>query len=81
MSFIESRRDIFLRNIFSLDDVAKPTFSDWIAVVSLCGISVVPVPGILSLLSVSSPLIVHVVVLIVGGLLRLINCYHCYFCG
>ena len=81
MSFVESHGDILLRNVFSLDDVAESTFSDWIAVASLCVISVVPVPGVLPLLSVSSPLIVHVVVLIVGVLLRPINCNHCYFCG
>ena len=81
MSFVESHGDVLLRNVFSLDDVAESTFSDWVAVASWCIISVVPVPGVLSLLSVSSPLIVHVVVLIVGVLLGLINCYHCYFCG
>ena len=81
MSFVESHGDILLRNVFSLDDVAESTFSDWVAVASLCVISVVPVPGILSFLSVSSPLIVHVVILIAGVLLRSINRYHCYFCG
>ena len=81
MSLVESHGDVFLRNVLSLDDVAESTFSDWIAVASLCVISVVPVPRVLSFLSVSSPLIVHVVVLIAGVLLRSINRYHCYFCG
>ena len=81
MSLVESHGDVFLRNVLSLDDVAESTFSDWVAVASLCVIFVVPVPGILSLLSVASPLIVHVVVLIAGVLLRSINRYHCYFCG
>ena len=78
MSLVESHGDVLLRNVLSLDDVAESTFSDWVAVVSLCVISVVPVA--LSFLPVTSPLIVHVVILVFRILLRSINRYHCYFC-
>ena len=81
VSFIESHGDVFLRNVLSLYDVTESTFSDWITAVTLCSVPVVPVPGVLPLLSTSSSLIVHIVVLMVGVLLGLINCYHCYLCG
>ena len=78
MSLIECHGDVFLRNVLSLDDVAESTFSDWVAVASLCVVSVVPVHGVLP---VTFPLIVRVVILIFRVLLSSINRYHCYFCG
>ena len=76
MPLIKSHGDVFLRNILSLYDVTESTFCDWITAVS-----VVPIPGVLSLLSISSSLVVHVVVLMVVVLLRLVNRNHCYLCS
>ena len=76
MSLTKSHRNVFLRDILSLYDVAEPTFCDWITTTP-----VVPIPCVLLLLSVSSSLIGVVVVLIAVDLLGFVNRDHCYLCG
>ena len=75
VSLTKSHRNVFLRDILSLYDVAEPAFFYWITITP-----VVPILCVLLLLSVSSSL-VFVVILIAVDLLGSVNRDHCNLCG